>query len=150
MFAWVFVSLFGMAQTVDMISLGNNYSVEVEKLAPAGFRLNLTFDTLKVMSVGDYLAVDLKSTSRYGTVGNPSLPVFRRPFAIPECENVKAVVMSYSVTEFDLSQYGGKKIMPQQPSRRKDDTSQNIVYNKNIYETDGFVGKSVAWFSRGV
>ena len=148
MFAWVFVSLFGMAQTVDMISLGNNYSVEVEKLAPAGFRLNLTFDTLKVMSVGDYLAVDLKSTSRYGTVGNPSLPVFRRPFAIPECESVKAVVKSYSVTEFDLSQYGGKKIMPQQPSRRKGDTSQNIVYNKNIYETDGFVGKSVAWFSR--
>lgn len=136
-----------MSQTVDMLPLGKDYSVVVEKLSPVGFRLNLSFDTLKVVSSDDYLAVDLKGTTSYGSVGNPSLPDFRRPFVIPECENVKVVVKSYSVSEFDLSQYG-KKIMPQQPPRRKDDTSLNIIFNKSVYETDDFVGKSVAWFSR--
>ena len=144
---WVFVSLWAMSQTADLLPLGKDYSVSVEKLNTAGFRLNLSFDTLKVVTLEDYLAVDLKGTTRYGSVGNPSLPVFRRPFVIPECENVKVVVKSYSVSEFDLSQYG-KKLMPQQPPRRKDDTSLNVIYNKDVYETDAFVGKSVAWFSR--
>ena len=137
-----------MSQTVDMVSLDRGYSVEVDELTISGFRLNLSFDTLSVLSMGDYLTVDLKSTTRFGSVGNPSLPVFRRPFAIPACENIKVIVKSYSVTEIDLSQYGGRKLMPQQPPLRKDVVSQNIVFNKDVYETDDFVGKSVAWFSR--
>ncbi len=148
LFTWVYISLCATSQTIDMISLDRGYSVEVDELTISGFRLNLSFDTLSVLSVGDYLTVDLKSTTRYGSVGYPSLPVFRRPFAIPACENLKVIVKSYSVTEIDLSQYGGKKLMPQQPSLRKDEISRNIIINKDIYETDGFVSKSVAWCSR--
>ena len=102
LFTWVYISLCATSQTIDMISLDRGYSVEVDELTISGFRLNLSFDTLSVLSVGDYLTVDLKSTTRYGSVGYPSLPVFRRPFAIPACENLKVIVKSYSVTEIDL------------------------------------------------
>lgn len=146
--ACLLLPFFSVAQHAGYVALGEDYIVETSKVSSEGFSLNVSFDTLALNDEGEFLSVYLKGSSRFGAVGSPSFPVLRRPFAIPANGEVKLSVKSYSVTDIDLSQYGGKKLMPQQPPQRKDVPAGHLEYDKEVYETDEFLGKSLAWFSR--
>lgn len=139
--------LFCIVAMQSYSQLKYNSEVSVESVGVDGFTAVFSYGDLRVADKGEYLSVSLDGTFPFGNVGTPSLPVSRRLIAVPECENVKVVVSGYSVDEVDLSQYGGKKLFPQQKPVSKSDKHCDFAYDKEAYETDEFFGKSVAWVS---
>ena len=132
----------------DGLNLGSKHEFSVENVSMSGFEVRLSYDKLYLSDSGDFLLVALDGTYPSGKVGGPSLPVMRKPVAIPQCGNYKVVVKHFTLREFDLSQYG-KKIAPQQHSVSKSEKNPQFDYNAKSYETDAFIGgeNGLAWIS---
>ena len=132
----------------DVLNLGSKRMSSVENVSMSGFEIRLSYDNMAVTNRGGFLSISLDGTYPSGKVGSPSLPVSRSSFAVPICQNSKVLVKSYSVSEYDLSQYGGK-LYPQQRPARKDIKEFPFDYDAKVYETDAFVknGSDLAWIS---
>ena len=133
----------------EVLNLGSKRESSVGNVSMYGFEIRLSYDNLSVSNRGDFLSVALDGTYPFGKVGSPSLPVSRSPFAVPVCQNAKVTVVSYTVSEYDLSQYGGK-LYPQQRPARKDVKDLPFDYDAKVYATDAFVqnGTDLAWISQ--
>ncbi len=132
----------------EVLTLGSKRDFSVENVSMSGFEIRLSYDNLVISNRGDFLSVALDGTYPSGKIGGPSLPVFRKPMAIPQCGNYKVVVKKFTLREFDLSQYG-RKIVPQQHSVSKSERNPQFDYNAKAYETDAFIGgeNGLAWIS---
>ncbi|MBQ2076679.1 MAG: peptidase C25, partial [Bacteroidales bacterium] len=132
----------------DVLNIGSKRMSSVENVSTSGFEFRLSYDTLYLLDSGDFLSVSLVGTYPSGQIGGPSLPVLRKPVAIPQCGNYKVVVKKFTLREFDLSQYG-KKIAPQQHSVSKSERNPQFDYNAKAYETDAFIGgeNGLSWIS---
>lgn len=132
----------------DVLNIGTKCMSSVENVSTSGFEFRLSYDTLYLSDSGDFLSVSLVGTYPSGQIGGPSLPVLRKPVAIPQCGNYKVVVKKFTLREFDLSQYG-KKIAPQQHSVSKSERNPQFDYNAKAYETDAFIGgeNGLSWIS---
>ena len=132
----------------DVLNIGSKRMSSVENVSTSGFEFRLSYDTLYLSDSGDFLSVSLVGTYPSGQIGGPSLPVLRKPMAIPQCGNYKVVVKKFTLREFDLSQYG-KKIAPQQHSVSKSERNPQFDYNAKAYETDAFIGgeNGLSWIS---
>ena len=132
----------------DVLNIGSKRMSSVENVSTSGFEFRLSYDTLYLSDSGDFLSVSLVGTYPSGQIGGPSLPVLRKPVAIPQCGNYKVVVKKFTLREFDLSQYG-KKIAPQQHSVSKSERNPQFDYNAKAYETDAFIGgeNGLSWIS---
>jgi len=101
------------------------------------------------------------SIPNYGTsnrVGDPQLPTLRKLIEIPLGANVDVNVISYTLTEYNLSDYGiFNKIIPSQPPVSKDikkklpDFEYNTAtYNADQFNTDDLVSVDILGIMRGV
>jgi hypothetical protein len=74
-------------------------------------------------------------------VGDPKLPMLRKLIEIPYGATVKVNVISYTETEYKLSDYGiSEKLIPAQPPLSKDCMNDliEIEYNPSTYLADQF------------
>lgn len=119
------------AQTFEIVENGNNQvrlsfttpSLEIQ-------RQTLGSDTFNVIALKDFVS--------QSEVGAPSLPVYSRMIEIPLCDSIEVIVTAANKQVFGSSALGMTyPLMPQQPDRRKSDTSAMRLYKNNgIYATD--------------
>ena len=82
-----------------------------------------------------------------GTLGTPKLPAFKKLIEIPFGAEVSVKVKSFSVTEYQLADYGiASPIMPVQPSLRKDQEASDVPFefDTKVYQNDAFISPELA------
>ncbi|MBQ7710365.1 MAG: T9SS type A sorting domain-containing protein [Bacteroidales bacterium] len=92
-----------------------------------------------------YSQLRMADFANVGTVGEPMLPVYSRTIEIPLCTAVQVEVVASQKQTVSASSLGIEwPLMPQQPARRKSDTSAAVfVRNAEVYATDAFCGSPV-------
>ena len=88
---------------------------------------------------GTFSWLSLPNTVIGGNEGDPQIPVINELIAVPYGAHPMIQVTSYSTTEYNLADYGIEKLIPRQPSLRKDQKPEDapFVYNANAYQTRG-------------
>lgn len=88
---------------------------------------------------GMFSWLSLPNTVIGGNEGDPQIPVINELIAVPYGAHPMIQVNSYSTTEYNLADYGIEKLIPRQPSLRKDQKPEDapFVYNANAYQTRG-------------
>ncbi len=101
------------------------------------------------------------SVPEYGTsnrIGDPKLPELRKLIEIPVGATPVINIISYSVSEYKLSDYGIQyKIIPSQPPVSKDPKKKlpdfeynKVTYNADKFNTDNLVSVDILGMMRGV
>ena len=118
-----------------------------------GFTASFSFSSISATEEkkekGVFSSITMDGTYPSGNLGEPSLPAANQLIAVPYgAQNVVAKVVSYSTTEYKLSDYNIGKIMPQQPSVRKDQKPEDIkfAYNEKAYASRNFTERGLVDF----
>jgi hypothetical protein len=96
---------------------------------------------------GTFTELYLPGAYATGTLGTPKLPAFKKLIEIPFGAEVSVKVKSFSVTEYQLADYGlTSPIMPVQPSLRKDQEVSDVPFefDEKIYQKDHFISPELA------
>jgi hypothetical protein len=91
-------------------------------------------------------------------LGNPKLPMLKKLIEVPVGANPKVKIVSYNVTEYNLSDFGIlNPIIPSQPSVSKDIHAKKpeFKYNESVYSNNAYLSNDLAsidiiGFMRGV
>lgn len=88
---------------------------------------------------GVFSSIMLDGTYASGEIGTPELPATHELLAVPFGATPTVSVINYTVADYKLSDYGINKIMPRQPSVRKDQKPEDVkfVYDEAAYQTRG-------------
>ena len=125
-------------------------------------QLSNTFTTLNYRNIktdnGNFTELEIPEYGSSNAVGMPKLPMLRKLIEVPLGATVDVKIVSYSVTEYKLSDYGiTNQLMPAQPPVSKDATKklpdfvQNIAaYTINQFNTDELVTVEILGEMRGV
>ena len=118
-----------------------------------GFHARFSFNNLQAVEVsterGTFSDLMLDGTYACGNIGDPSLPAAHQLLAIPfGAKNVTVNVISYSTTEYNLSDFNINRVMPMQASVRKDQKPEDIhfAYNESTYNVRGFLERPLTQF----
>jgi len=96
---------------------------------------------------GLFNEIAIPGTYWIGDLGSPKLPASKKLIEIPFGAEVSVKVLNYDMQEYNLADYGiTNKIMPVQPSIRKDQEADEVPfeYNEEIYEKDFFIEHEIA------
>ncbi len=102
---------------------------------------NVLYFGQKATKGGEFTSVSGANLARTYDVGNPMLPAVTRLIEVPQGADVTVTVLSYDVEIIDLNAQGiTQKIMPAQPSLRKDidPADAPFYYNQEVYSTNEF------------
>ncbi|MDR0969012.1 MAG: C25 family cysteine peptidase [Lentimicrobiaceae bacterium] len=116
------------------------------------FKTSLQYAGIKTFGVdagekGLFNELIIEDAFSIGEIGEPNLPATKKLIEIPFGADVHVKVLNYTVNEYKLSDYGiENRIMPVQPSVRKDQAPEDIVfeYNQEIYQRDAFISHELA------
>jgi len=88
---------------------------------------------------GIFSEISIPNTFIGGNEGEPQIPVVNELIAVPFEANPSVRVTSFSTTDYDLTELGIHRLMPRQPSLRKDMKPEEVpfVYNEAAYQTRG-------------
>jgi gingipain K len=118
-----------------------------------GFTANFSFNNLISKEVqtekGTFSSIVMEDTYPSGNIGEPSLPAAHQLIAVPYgAQNVTAEVVSYTTTEYKLSDFNINRLMPQQPSVRKDQKPEDIkfAYNEKAYASKDYSARNLVDF----
>ena len=118
-----------------------------------GFTANFSFNNLISNEVqtekGVFSNIIMEGTYPTGNIGEPSLPAVHQLIAVPYgAQNVTAEVVSYTTTEYKLSDFNINRLMPQQPSVRKDQKPEDIkfAYNEMAYASKDYSTRNLVDF----
>ena len=144
--------LFGTQVLAQHIELGAAKSAQnCANVTDEGFTATFSFSSIDATEIstekGMFSNINMEGTYSTGNVGEPSLPVVNKLIAVPYGANVASLeVKSYSTTRYQLSDYGIKTVMPQQPSVRKDQKPEDVkfVYNEKAYAAKSFSQRPIA------
>ena len=126
----------------------NTRGEKIEKSTLEGFTSTFSFSEIESVKVstekGEFSVISMENTVNAGEIGFPSLPISRELIAVPFGASPVVKVVSYSTTDYNLSDYDMKRIYPQQPMYRKDTKAEDIIfhYNEKAYNTRSSMGKS--------
>ncbi|MDY0075973.1 MAG: C25 family cysteine peptidase [Bacteroidales bacterium] len=98
-------------------------------------------------SKGNFNEIAIPGAFSVGMLGTPKLPATKKLMEIPFGAEVSVEVISYTVNEYKLSDYGiDQPIMPVQPSLRKDQAIDEITfeYDNKVYQKDEFIQHEIA------
>jgi hypothetical protein len=98
-------------------------------------------------SKGSFNEIGIPNAFSVGNLGSPKLPATKELIEIPFGADVSVEVISYSVTEYKLSDYGiDQQLMPVQPSLRKDQAIDEITFefDTKTYQKDEFIQHEIA------
>jgi Peptidase family C25, C terminal ig-like domain./Peptidase family C25./Propeptide_C25. len=116
-----------------------------------GFNATFSFGSIEAKAVstekGVFSDLQMENTFPSGAVGTPSIPAARKLIAIPYgAKGVTVSVNNYTTTDYDLSDYGIKTLIPRQESVRKDQKPEDIkfAYDKAAYMSKSFDERPIA------
>ena len=133
-------TLFAMAQNgrIDMRSTSH---AEITHSDFTSFRATFSYGSIESIEVsterGTFSEIAIEGTYASGEIGSPELPASHQLIAVPFGATPQVNVISYTTTDYRLSDYGIGTLIPHQPSVRKDQRPENIefVYNTAAYQT---------------
>ena len=146
--------LFGTQVMAQHIELGAAKSAQsCANVTDEGFTASFSFSSIDATEVstekGVFSNITMEGTYPSGNVGDPSLPAAHQLIAVPfGAQNVTAEVVSYTTTEYKLSDFNINRLMPQQPSVRKDQKPEDIkfVYNEKAYASKDYSARNLVDF----
>ncbi len=106
----------------------------------ATFSYNAIESELVETEFGNFSRIILADAVASGEIGAPSLPVTKKLIAVPYGATPSVKVVSYTTSDYVLSDYGIERVYPQQPSYSKDTKIEDVVlqYNEDAYKTRSF------------
>ncbi len=134
------------------IDFKNQQGIEIEKCDFEKMQMQIRYNGLRSMDVttknsGTFTEIFIPGTHSVGEIGTPKLPATKKLIAIPFGAEIDIKVSNYTVTEYDLSNYGiQNKIMPVQPSINKSDDPDKIKfeYDPKSYQENAFIKPEIA------
>ncbi|MBO7288021.1 MAG: T9SS type A sorting domain-containing protein [Bacteroidales bacterium] len=133
------ISLF--AQGRIELKSNSRGTAQISESSLNGFETTFSYNAIELELVeteyGNFSKLILSDAVSVGEIGAPSLPVTKKLIAVPFGATPSVKIVSYTTSDYDLSDYGVDKVYPQQPSYSKDTKMENVVfqYDKKAYKT---------------
>ncbi len=133
-------TLFAMAQN-GRIDLRHETKAEITRSEFAKLTAVFSYGSIESIEVntekGMFSEIAIEGTYAAGEIGSPELPASHQLLAVPFGATPRVNVISYTTTDYSLSDYGIGTILPHQPSVRKDQNVDEVefVYNASAYQT---------------
>ncbi|PIY07240.1 MAG: Gingipain R, partial [Bacteroidetes bacterium CG_4_10_14_3_um_filter_31_20] len=149
---FVTLSVAIFAQKVQKISLTNSTDeFTILQNEPLKFSFKTSISTIKVNEKftknGDFNQLFVENYVNDGEFGSPSLPTLKKLIEVPFNANIKVNIISYDEEIISLNNLGfSNKIIPQQPSVRKDQDVAQLPFhfNEQVYLTNDFIESQIA------
>ena len=95
---------------------------------------------------GQFSWLSMANTVIGGNEGDPQIPVVNELIAVPFGAQPRIEITGYSTTDYRLEDYGMHRLVPRQPSLRKDKQPEEVpfVMNEAAYQTRGFRSEPMA------
>ncbi|PKP50911.1 MAG: hypothetical protein CVT92_14030 [Bacteroidetes bacterium HGW-Bacteroidetes-1] len=146
------IMLFGLSSMAQTIDLGRSASqVQVTEDNFQKTKVIYTYSALNSFGVesdrGMFNEVSIPGSYWTGDLGTPKLPASKHLIEIPFGADVSIKVLNFNMSEYKLSDFGiDNPIMPVQPSVRKDQSLEDIIfeYQEKLYQKDAFVSPEIA------
>lgn len=125
------------------INLRHESGTIIKKSDFQSLRAVFSYNSLESFDIitdkGIFSEIIIDGTYPSGEIGTPQLPATHKLLAVPYGATPTATVISYTSTDYNLSDLGIKNIIPHQPSVRKDQRPEDvtIVYDEESYQTRG-------------
>ena len=136
----VMSTMFAVAQN-GRIDLRSTSSAEITTSDFNSLRATFSYGSIESFEVsterGTFSEIAIEGTYASGEIGSPELPASHQLLAVPFGATPQVRVLSYSMMDYDLADYGINTLLPHQPSVRKDQRPEDIefVYNAAAYQT---------------
>ncbi|MBQ6306606.1 MAG: T9SS type A sorting domain-containing protein [Bacteroidales bacterium] len=133
-------TLFALAQN-GRIDLRSISSAEITHSDFTSLRATFNYGSIESIEVpterGTFSEIAIEGTYASGEIGTPELPTSHQLLAVPFGATPSVNVISFTTTDYRLSDYGIKTLLPHQPSVRKDQNPDEVefVYNAEAYQT---------------
>jgi uncharacterized repeat protein (TIGR02543 family) len=133
-------TLFALAQN-GRIDLRSTSSAEITHSDFNSLRATFSYGSIESIEVsterGTFSEIAIEGTYASGEIGTPELPASHQLLAVPFGATPHVNVISYTTTDYRLSDYGIRTLIPHQPSIRKDQNLDEVefVYNAAAYQT---------------
>ena len=133
-------TLFALAQN-GRIDLRSISSAEITHSDFTSLRATFNYGSIESIEVpterGTFSEIAIEGTYASGEIGTPELPASHQLLAVPFGATPSVNVISFTTTDYRLSDYGIKTLLPHQPSVRKDQNLDEVefVYNAEAYQT---------------
>ena len=133
-------TLFALAQN-GRIDLRSISSAEITHSDFTSLRATFSYGSIESIEVpterGTFSEIAIEGTYASGEIGTPELPATHQLLAVPFGATPHVNVISYTTTDYHLSDFGINTILPHQPSIRKDQNLDEVefVYNAAAYQT---------------
>ncbi len=132
--------LFAFAQNghIDLRSIS---SAEITHSDFTSLRATFNYGSIESIEVpterGTFSEIAIEGTYASGEIGTPELPASHQLLAVPFGATPSVNVISFTATDYHLSDYGIRTLIPHQPSVRKDQNLDEVefVYNPAAYQT---------------
>jgi len=142
LYFWFFT---GYAQLKQVIPLSQAKVTQTELVRNAndGFEIKSSLSKIilenKSFDKGNFVKLNAAGLIKTFNKGLPDLPVYSKLIEVPQDAEVKIEVISYDVEIVDLNEKGvTQKIVPAQPSMRKDKSTQPFYINDAVYHANKF------------
>ena len=133
-------TVFAMAQN-GRIDLRSTSRAEITHSEFTTLRAMFSYGSIESIEVsterGTFSEIAIEGTYASGEIGAPELPASHQLLAVPFGATPTVSVISYSTTDYRLSDYGINTLIPHQPSVRKDQNLDEVefIYNAEAYQT---------------
>ena len=133
-------TMFAMAQN-GRIDLRHETKAEITHSEFTKLRATFSYGSIESIEIaterGTFSEIAIEGTYATGEIGTPELPASHQLLAVPFGATPRVNVISYTTTDYRLSDYGIGTILPHQPSVRKDQNPEDVefVYNTAAYQT---------------
>ena len=140
LFVLALCTMFAVAQN-GRIDLRSTSNAEITHSDFNSLRATLSYGSIESIEVpterGTFSEIAIEGTYASGEIGTPELPASHQLLAVPFGATPHVNVISYTTTDYRLSDYGIGTILPHQPSVRKDQNLEEVefVYNTAAYQT---------------
>lgn len=127
------------AQNIELAP--SSKGIKISESSFKGFNSTFSFSNIESELIktesGDFSVLKMDKTINGGELGAPALPIARELVAVPFGATPVVKVVSFTTTDYKLSDYGIERVYPQQPSYSKDTKVEDMVfqYNENAYQT---------------
>ena len=127
------------AQNIELAP--SSKGIQISESTFKGFNSTFSFSNIEseLMKTesGDFSVLKMDKTINGGELGAPALPIARELVAVPFGATPVVKIVSYTTTDYQLSDYGIERVYPQQPSYSKDTKVEDMVfqYNEKAYQT---------------
>jgi len=135
------IGLGSMAQ--NKIQFRSADKAECVKSDMTSLKATFSFSGLEAQQVvterGAFSELSMSNTVIGGNEGDPQIPVVNELIAVPVGANPTITVTSYSSTDYKLNELDIDRLVPRQPSLRKDKQPESVpfVMNEAAYQTRG-------------